>query len=564
MNNKTMISIFHKTIILVLALIMSVTSYADNVEINGIFYDLNKATKEATVTRGVLSSSYASYKGDINIPSSVTYNDTTYIVTSIGENAFFFYKDINSITIPNSITSIGDRAFCSCEGLNSITIPNSTTSIGKDSFVGCKRITSVIIPSSVTSIGIGAFASCPNLDSIIVDKGNKTYDSRNECNAIIETTTNKIITGCKTTIIPESVTSIGDKAFYNCEFLTSIKIPNSVTVIGNYAFVGCNNLIAITLPQSVRSIGDGVFKVCQSLTTVNIPDSVTSIGDMAFCGCEKITSTSIPESVKNIGEDAFRDCHSITSIYIPQSVICIGEDAFTNCTSLTSIKVDKNNTKYDSRNDCNGIINTSTNEFIKGCVNSTIPESVTSISKNAFSSCKNLRSIIIPQSVKTIGESAFANCNSLKSVTIHDSVTSIGAKAFWGCGFSSFKIPSNLTYIGSEVFTYTNLEHITIPASLTNIDPNAFQYCINLKSVTNLSKIPQKITYYTFQKEDHAHGPVTIIPVKDGDTSTEYTQHIEHSKKEAEPIILFVPKNCKKAYQKAEGWKLFQIEELEE
>ena len=387
-----MMPIFHKTIILALALIMSVTGYADNVKINGIFYELNKTTKEATVKRGLLTSNYASYKGDIEIPSYITYNDTTYIVTSIGKRAFAYYKDINSVTIPNSVTKIAEGS---------------------------------------------------------------------------------------------------------------------------------------------------------------------------FCGCEKITSITIPESVKYIGEDAFRDCHSITSIYIPKSVIHIGEDAFTNCKSLTSIKVDKDNTKYDSRNDCNGIINTSTNEFIKGCANSTIPESVTSIGKNAFSSCKNLYSINIPQSVKTIGEGAFADCNSLKSVTIHDSVTSIGAKAFWDCGFSSFKIPSNLTYIGSEAFIYTNIEHITIPASLTNIDPNAFQYCINLKSVTNLSKIPQKITFYTFQKEDTAHGPVTIVPVNNGDTSTEHTQHIEQRKK-ADPIILFVPKNCKEAYQKAEGWKLFKIEELEQ
>ena len=145
MNNKTMMSIFHKTIILALALMMPTTGYADKVEINGIFYNLNKATKEASVTRGLLSSSYASYKGDINIPSSVTYNDTTYIVTNIGERAFSWYKDIHSVTIPNSITSIGEEAFSSCKGLNSITIPNSTTSIGEKSFIGCENITMLLV-----------------------------------------------------------------------------------------------------------------------------------------------------------------------------------------------------------------------------------------------------------------------------------------------------------------------------------------------------------------------------------------------------------------------------------
>ena len=236
------------------------------------------------------------------------------------------------------------------------------------------------------------------------------YDSREHCNAIIETATNTLIAGCQSTIIPTSVTSIGDYAFSGCSSLTSITIPNSVTSIGEHAFYGCS-----------------------SLTSVIIPNSVTSIGNYAFWGCSSLSSISIPNSVTSIGEWAFSSCSSLTSVTIPNSVTSIGECAFAYCSSLTSIVVESSNTMYDSRENCNAIIETASNTLIAGCQSTTIPNSVTSIGESAFRGCSFLTSVTIPNSVTSIGESAFRGCSSLTSVTIPNSVPSIGKLAFKLC-----------------------------------------------------------------------------------------------------------------------------------
>ena len=258
-------------------------------------------------------------------------------VTSIGEYAFYNCSGLTSITIPNSVTSIGNSAFRNCSGLTSITIPNSVTSIGSGAFSECSGLTSVTIPNSVTSIGDAAFSGCSGLTSVMVESGNTKYDSRNNCNAIIETASNKLIAGCKNTIIPNSVTSIGGSAFSGCTGLTSVIIPSSVTSIGDYAFFGCSGLTSVTIPNSVTSIGKYAFYNCYGLTSITIPNSVTSIGQLAFYGCTGLTSITIPNSVTSISEGAFEYCSGLTSITIPNSVTSIGDLTFYGCSGLTSV-----------------------------------------------------------------------------------------------------------------------------------------------------------------------------------------------------------------------------------
>ena len=251
----------------------------------------------------------------------------------------------------------------------------------------------------VTSIGKSAFRQCPGLTSVT---------------------------------IPNSVTSIGSNAFYGCKGLTSVTIPNSVTIIGNEAFSNCSGLTSVTIPNSVTSIGGAAFAGCSGLTSVTIPNSVTSIGDDAFQYCSGLTSVTIPNSVTSIGSGAFSGCSGLTSVTIPNSVTSIGGGALGGCSSLESVLVEPSNTIYDSRDNCNAIIETASNTLIAGCKNTDILYGVTSIGSSAFYGCSGLTSVTIPNSVTSIGGGAFSGCSGLTSVTIGSGVTSIGNRAFEG------------------------------------------------------------------------------------------------------------------------------------
>ena len=344
---KQLVSLF-------LALVATTSLWAEDFSVDGIYYNiLQDKTNEVEVTYQYAWSS-DNYAGltTASIPETVTYDGTTYSVTSVGEMAFRHCLSLTSITIPNSVTSIGDWVFAYCTSLTSVTIPNS-----------------------VTSIGSGPFSYCSSLTSMVVESGNTKYDSRENCNAIIETATNTLIAGCQNSTIPNSVTSIGSGAFQYCSSLTSVTIPNSVTSIGDYAFSDCSALTSITIPNSVTSIEDHAFSRCSSLTSVTIPNSVTSIGGWAFQSCRSLTSITIPNSVTSIGKYAFSYCSSLTSITIPNSVTSIGNRAFEDCSSLTSI---------------------------------TIPNSVTSIGYYAFEYCSSLTSITCEATTPpTLGSNVF-------------------------------------------------------------------------------------------------------------------------------------------------------------
>ena len=234
------------------------TQYTDE---QGVVYELDESTKTYSVIGHT-----DDLKGEIKIASEVK----GLPVTSIGEDTFRGCSGLTSVSIPESVTSIGDGAFSGCSGLTSVSIPESVTSIGEFAFSGCSGLTSVSIPESVTSIGDGAFYQCSGLTSVMVESGNLVYDSRNGCNAIIETSSNTLIAGCSSTTIPNSVTSIGERAFSGCRRLTSVTIPESVTSIGDWAFAYCSDLTSITIPNSVTSIGYYAFYNCCGLTSVSV------------------------------------------------------------------------------------------------------------------------------------------------------------------------------------------------------------------------------------------------------------------------------------------------------
>ena len=262
--------------------------------------------------------------------------------------------------------------------------------------------------------------------------------------------------------IKNGTKGLSEFAFSGCSGLTNVTIPNSVTFIGDDAFYYCTNLTSITIPNSVISIGYCTFYNCTSLTSITIPNSVTSIGSFAFYNCTSLTDITIPNSVTSIGDGAFLGCSSLTDITIPNSVTSFGVSAFEGCSSLTSIVVTDGNTVYDSRNNCNAIIQTQDNTLIAGCKNTIIPNSVTSIGSYAFFSCSGLTNITIPNSVTSIGSSAFSSCSGLTSINIPNSVTSIGNNAFNYCsGLTSVTVEMT-TPIAISSSTFSNLKNATL------------------------------------------------------------------------------------------------------
>ena len=295
-------TIIRPALLLILLFFSAFSALAYDYEVvDGIYYILDKYDKTASV--GCMYNN--KYSGDIVIPETIAYNGATY-----------------------SVTSIGDEAFRGCSGLTSVTIPNSVTSIGYSAFYGCSGITSVTIPNSVTYIGGSAFLGCSGLNSIVVSGNNVTYDSRDNCNAIIETSTNTLVAGCKNTIIPNSVTSIGGSAFEGCSGLTSLTIPNSVTSIGRFAFRGCSGLTELDL-NNVANIGWVAFEGCSSLKSLSILKA-SELDSSTFDGCNAIETLVLPYEWGADFKMALSGTTQLRTLYIGENTASIPNKTFVN------------------------------------------------------------------------------------------------------------------------------------------------------------------------------------------------------------------------------------------
>ena len=421
-------------------------------EYNGLFYRSLGDGTVAVANSGDSEYYPHGYSGDIVIPNSVEYYNHEYSVVSIDFHAFY-YCDLTSLYIPRSVTSLSGDAFIS---------------------------------------------SNYNLQSIIVEEGNPVYDSRENCNAIIDTEKNTLILGCNNTVIPDGIREILSLAFLNCK----------------------------------------------DLTDVTLPETITRIWDVAFYGCKNLKSINFPEGLEYLGWFSFGNT-GLTSISIPASVTIIASDCFDYSTDVISIEVDENNPIYDSRNGCNAIIETSTNILIRGCQNTIIPNGITEIAASAFSGAKGLEEIAIPASVTTIGGSAFSSCSSLTSISISDNITEIGRWAFEGCenlqtfimndieietplsakqkhakkstkgktlgigllgdcnSLENIILSKNVVSMGDSLFyNCNNVARIEIPESVLEMGKYMFLGCDSLQSIASLAAIPPMVNSETFNDVD--------------------------------------------------------------
>lgn len=425
------------------------------------------------------------------------------------------FKDIKNLTKimswPSMLKSIPSQAFMNCTGLVQIErLPENIESIGENAFYACSSLDGhIYIPSKIAVIGKDVFYGCKKLSSITVDENNTVYDSRDNCNAIIETETGVMIAGCNNTIIPEGCTKINDRLFNGYTgFNKELVIPNTVSEIGGSAFQGCTGITGnLIIPESMRSIGNNAFYGCTGLNILVFQEGLTFIGDNAFSGCTGLTGKLLfPNSLENIGvntsdsyhDGVFKGCSNITSVKFGSGLRTIAGQAFKDCKGIKSI---------------------------------TFSEGIETIGPRAFEYCTEIEGkLIIPRTIQVIGNGAFKFCNKITDVEINaencqimdgvrynynaytqmvgafqgcvgitsvtlSGVNHIGSYAFEGCtGITSFSIDDKLVSIGS--YAFANCTGLTgsfdIKDGVTRIGSNAFQNCTGLtevqfgKDVTNI------------------------------------------------------------------------------
>ena len=475
----------NKHLLFLLLMMMPLAASARGIEVDGIFYNLNSSQKTAQVARWDWGLKYA---GDFVIPSTVVRNEVEYTVTGIESKAFY----------------------------------------------DCSELTSVKIPNSVTSIGTAIFYGCTDLASIVVEEGNPTYDSRENCNAIIETASNKLIMGCKGTSIPNGITTIGQESFQGCTGLTSIAIPSSVTTIEDYAFENCTGLTSFIIPDGVTSIGSGILMGCSGLTFVYLGIGLVNIPIDMFEGCNSLKTVELNnntivsknydfnngetnlrgifayspveeiilgEDVRSIGEYTFAGC-GMLSIKMSDNVTSIGNYAFNQCPRLTSVELSNN---------------------------------LTYIGQWAFTMCSHLSSVTIPKSVRCIDQIAFYWCNELTKVVINSNEVVARENEQFHTLTSCFGPQVKEFVLGEDVrkIAYIacseseDLTTVTLSSNLTCIEDSAFHKCTSIADV------------YCYAEQVPEMG-------KDVFVDSNYKN-----------ATLHVPANAVEAYKSAEQWKDF-------
>lgn len=450
--------------------------------------------------------------GNVVIPGEIE----GYQVVRIEERVFYGNNSLTSIEAPESLQEIGSEAFMGCTNLAGIKLPQEMENIEWGAFYDCKNLKNITLPEGIKRIGWGMFYNS-GITSItfpesVTEMGEKAFWSCSSLKSVeilgeisrVENSAFEECTSLASVKLPQSLKEIGGSAFQNCNSLTDIDFPQGLKSIGDSAFLGCTSLIGIHLPASLTELGDSAFSTCRGLTSIKLPDKLTSIGVWAFTDCRNLESVTCGKELTEIKDYAFSGCTNLANVELPSGLMDIGREAFAGCSSLTDIQLPKGitNIKEGTFMGCSSLAEI---EFSKvlvtigrsafmGCSSLTdiiLPEGLTAIDGDAFYQCSSLKNVTLPESLTMIDGYAFAECSSLESIRLPGKLKSLGAHAFFRCGnLRSIELPDSLTEIGGEAFGFCGkLEGIKLPDGIRSIEYQTFEGCSEMMEV----KLPKNL-----------------------------------------------------------------------
>ncbi|MBP5713169.1 MAG: leucine-rich repeat protein [Prevotella sp.] len=503
-----------KLIIYLVMILLPAVAYSEIVQISGLYYDLNEETKTATVTHkpGYMRC----YSGNIEIPKMVEYESSSYIVNSIGDDAFALCDNLTSCKMPNSIKKIGEGSFLTCKELTSIEIPDEVESIGDQAFCYCYNLAQIILPEKLTSIGMNAFGETAWYEKIY----NESSDG---------------------------VIYINKVAYsYKGSSPIIIEIKDGTLGIAASAFSAFSDLYSIALPQSLLVIGRGAFSSCSSLSTIDIPGSIETISPEAFQYCNNLASVILHEGLKRIEYSVFNNCKKLETINIPKSLEYLDGNAFQNCSELRSIHID------DLSAWCKIIFGESIpidyHLYLNGSeiTDLVIPNDIITLNACAFSGCEGIRTVKMHNEVLSIGHNALC-CKNLTTISLSNNLKSIEYSAFSGTSLSSIEIPNSVMSIGSSVFqSCKKITSVILPKELKTINKSLFKDCKSLTSII----IPEKVEM--IYQEAFANCALTEVKMLATNPPFAYDDSFSNYN-----ISLYVPITSISSYQITNPWSKF-------